>query len=106
MNTLKDEISALTMKLDKVAGYFYQQKPVEGYQGVELILKDIEDCFTKVVQYKAEIGNLEFDEMKFVKTLGECVSAMEEKDTVLLADILSYDLRDSLEEVSEQLLSA
>lgn len=105
MENLLEEINALTLKLDTISDFFYQQKDAEGYQGVNLILKDIEVCFAKVLQYKAENGNLEFDEKNFIKTLEECISALEQKDTVLLADILNYDIKDAFTELSEQLAS-
>lgn len=105
MDKLVEEINALTLKLDTVSDFFYQQKEAEGYQGVNLILKDIEVCFTKVLQYKAENGNLEFDEKNFIKTLGDCISALEQKDTVLLADILNYDIKEAFTDLSEQLAS-
>jgi len=46
-----------------------------------------------VIEYKLEGHDIGIDENQLVQVLAQAMKAMEAKDTILLSDILQYDLK-------------
>lgn len=93
---MKVIIDIINEMINLVTDDFYRQKENEGYKQLnELILTLIEfnNELSLETKYDKEISELK-------RILGEALSALEKKDTVLLADILEYDLKELLESIS------
>lgn len=103
MQTLKEEIQALSLKISAVTDYFYQQKMSEAYQGMELLLASLTSMVANLSSYQKEQKEFSYKQQDLLKILKEAMQALEEKDAVLLADILEYELKAFLESLESQL---
>ena len=97
---IKEYISATKEKIKQVVDLFYQQKNQEGYQ--ELI-KVIDSLSEIIALMEKEQSDLELGEKnkKLLYSLNNVTEAMINKDTVLQADILNYEITDILDEIAK-----
>lgn len=97
---IKECISATKEKIKQVVDLFYQQKNQEGYQ--ELI-KVIDSLSEIIALMEKEQSDLELGEKnkKLLYSLNNVTEAMINKDTVLQADILNYEITDILDEIAK-----
>ncbi len=75
-------------EIEDVTELFYQQKIKEAYARLQPLLTDISIYVTGIPSEEKQVDILE--------SLKEAMSAMEQQDTTLLADILQYDLLEKL----------
>lgn len=75
-------------KLDSVVEVLYQQDINKGYSELGMLLGAINDAL--------QSGELNVELEAFNVVLRKAMEALEEKDTVLVADILNYELREFL----------
>lgn len=80
--------------IDEISELFYQQKLEQGYN-------KFEDAVTMLTQlmnglFTINLENSEFDTErdKIVQILTSAMQALEAKDTILLSDILQYELKE------------
>jgi hypothetical protein len=91
-------IETAVHQIDTVTKLFYGQKEAEGYQQLESVLISITNAIDVIYKLKEEdesTNKIQQDE--FVGTLSEALNAMENRDSILLADILQYDIKEKLE---------
>lgn len=100
MSQQKEKIEQVMKEIDEVVDLFYQQKLKTALERLDSVIVDITQAVDCLFQYRQERPEFEFDEGKLTTTLTEAMSALEEQDLVLLADILQYDFREYLEELS------
>lgn len=101
MENLIDLIETSISKIEEATDLFYQHKDHEGYLRLDEIigqLMELADGLKDIVNEKPDINVQEFLEI-----LTEAMNALQERDTVLLSDILQYDLTDQLHSIREQL---
>lgn len=82
---------------------FYQQKTQEGYVKMQDTLNSILNAVDTLHAYKVSHEEFPLEEQRLVNALTDAMNAMEEADTVLLADILEYDFAEYLQELAEQM---
>lgn len=76
----------------------YQQKP-EAYESVSMLVGQV-DSLVKLLYEQRKNGNIaEFDGQRLVTILSDVMHAMERHDTVAMADVLEYDLKEFLQEL-------
>lgn len=75
-------------KLDSVVEVLYQQNINKGYSELGMLLGAINDAL--------QSGELNVELEAFNVVLRKAMEALEEKDMVLVADILNYELREFL----------
>ena len=92
MNNLKDVLILAITKIEEVTDLLYKQKNNEGYALLNSALINVTAAIDQLFAYKIENNSLNIDENKLISNLTEAMHAMEEKDTVLLADILQYEI--------------
>ncbi len=93
-------IDEIINDINDVSDMFYKQKEFMGYDMLyQLIDKLIK--FTQILGSKEE--NKEYND-KLMQCLSQALAALEQKDIILLSDILSYDLVDLLKEIKENTL--
>lgn len=80
---------------------FYQQKKSEGYAMMQQTVEKITEIVNVLHNYKEVHQELPYDEVQVLSSLSEVVEAMENKDTVLLSDILEYDFVEYLQGVAD-----
>lgn len=93
-------IICLEEKIDLASDLFYKQKNAEGYQ---LLVGVIDGLMAITSDLKAAEQNecmLAF-QRKFAERLQEITEAMLQKDTILIADMMKYDIMELLDELME-----
>ncbi len=92
------EINQLVNEITVVTDYLYQQRLSEGYKGLDGLLANIMTVIDQLFSYKTS-ASFSFDENKLVKSLTEAMKAMEVKDSIMLADILSLDIMEQFTDI-------
>lgn len=103
MSIIKSKIDDAIQFIDLNTDLFYQNKIDEGYKKLDNTLVKISDAIEEVIKYQENSGQ-DIQGEKIVGILTEAMDALEKKDTLLLADILQYELKELLEEVKSELL--
>lgn len=99
MNTA---IAAIDLTIESITATndcFYQGKSDEGYKRLQPCLTNIMVALNTLTQQ-----NITFDNDGFNVALSEALTAMEQKDVTLMADILQYDIIEKLEEIKASLI--
>ena len=96
MGDLKYLLEESILLMRQTTELFYQQKTDEGYQQLDSTLAVLTETMGRIFKYKEEGHDILIDEHQLVQVLTEAMKAMEEKDTVLLSDILQYELEELL----------
>lgn len=96
MGDIKTVLEQAVASITEVTDFFYKQQINEGYKRFQDTLDIMTAAVEELFNYKAQQG-FEFDENRLVGTLKEALDAMEQKDPILMADILQYDLLEQFE---------
>lgn len=96
---IDDAIQAIDINTE----LFYQNKIDDGYKNLDSTLGKISFVIEDIIRYQEQSGQ-DVQAKRFVEILTEAMRALENKDALLLADILQYDLKELLEEVKEELI--
>ena len=89
--------------IEKNTALFYQQKNKEGYEMFDNTLTLLIKTTDGILASQKEKGGLYIDERELNTILANAMNAMESGDSILLSDILYFDLQ-SLLKKSLQLL--
>lgn len=94
MQELKKILEETIISIDQITELFYQQKLEQGYTRFE-------DTVTILTQLMNELFTINLDNSEFnierdriVQILTSTMHALEQKDTILLSDILQYELKE------------
>ncbi len=82
---------------------FYQQKDSEAFSKFIVVLEEMTDTIDVLFAYKNEYDEFEMDEKKVCDILKDAMEALQNSDSVLLADILQYDFVEYIEEIVENM---
>ncbi len=96
--SLIQEIQAVIEEIIAVTDYFYQQKQQDGYLALNGLLKKLIMLTEDMEQY-CRTEELVFNEEQWLNSFTQAMSALEEKDEILLADLLSLEIAKQLEDV-------
>lgn len=98
MLEIKKEIQEVNKKIDEIVELFYQQKNEEAYGKLNIALAD----FIYIIEMIQKQGNEKAQENAgdLNDALKQALEAMEQKDNILLADILKYEVMEKLEDLS------
>lgn len=99
MNDLKSILQMTSNSIEETTALFYQQKLSEGFRKLMPTLNLLTQAIDAIYTYKAEGKELELDTEGLMNTLKDAMHALEEKDTVLLSDILTYEVKDLFDRV-------
>lgn len=103
MGNLKEAIKQLSEAISKTTELFYTQREGEGYVAFGELLDPLMTIMNQLFTAQTQTGKPEFDQQEILRLLQEAMKAMENRDGVLLADILQYDFLDQLEQIADQL---
>lgn len=98
-----DKLDDVIETIDVNTDLFYQNKIDEGYKNLDNTLGKISGIINDVIMYQEESGKDTQGE-KIISILTEAMKALENKDALLLADILQYDLKELFEEIRNELI--
>ena len=92
MIQLKESIEEIMNQIKETAELLYQQKYAGAYQKLDKLLIDFVDIIDNIYAYKKN-GDLDTDSTgRLTEMLKVALCALENKDYVLLADVLQYDI--------------
>jgi hypothetical protein len=94
----RELIEKAILEIEQVTKLFYEQKQTEGYQQLEMTLVSIAVAIDVIYKLKNEAvlhSDIKIEEI--VPALSEAMKALEQRDSILLADILQYDIKNQLE---------
>ena len=103
MGAEKDLVKNTLEELKENVDLFYQQKTGEALKGFDSVLGKVLHLVDTLFSYKEEHDDFALDEDKIKETLTEAMNALEEKDMILLADIIQYDFVEYLEGLVEDM---
>lgn len=103
MKDLKKDIETVINDLESIVEMFYQQKVLEAYSELNTALGKIMEITEVVQNYTAQNPDKEIYMDDLLNALKETLSAMEERDVVLVADVLKYEVIEKLNDVAGQI---
>lgn len=101
MDSIKEKLEDTMIKIDTVVELFYQQRLNEALNQFMDILGNISDTVDALFAYQDEKADFSVDDKRISEMLTEAMSALEERDYVLMADVLQYDFREYLQELND-----
>lgn len=104
MESLKTNIVDIINRIEFITDLFYKQKTESAFENLNVILNDLTNIIDTIYSFRNLNDNLDFDTNLFISKLSEALQAMEKGDTILLADILLYDLSEQLKVFYEAIL--
>jgi KaiC/GvpD/RAD55 family RecA-like ATPase len=99
MASLKEQIVKNMAEIDDVVEMFYQQKTQEAYAQLNVVLGNFAAIIEPLFSYQQEHSDKEIDVDGLTEALKEALSAMQERDAILVADVLKYELLEKLERI-------
>ena len=103
MGQERQQIGSVIEELQDTLELFYQQKEKEALDSFGALIDRLMEAMNTLFSYKKEHEDFEVDERKLTTSLKDALAAMEEKDYILLADILQYDFLEYMQELVGQL---
>lgn len=103
MSQQKDIVKKSVTEIEEVVELFYQQKLQEALDKFQIVIGGMMTAIDTLFTYKAENEGFEIDEIKITNTLKDAMKALEDRDMVLLADILQYDYLEYMNELLENM---
>lgn len=103
MGQERQQIGSVIEELQDTLELFYQQKEKEALDAFGVLIDKLMAAMDTLFSYKKEHEDFEVDEKKLTTSLKDALAAMEEKDYILLADILQYDFLEYMQELVGQL---
>lgn len=97
MEKIRQQIEQNISEIDAVVEMFYQQKTQEAYGQLDFVLGKLMATIETVVKYQQEHTEVKIDINGLTEALKEALSAMEERDAILMADVLKYEVIEKLE---------
>lgn len=102
-NHLKYSIVEARKVMKQTTYLFYQQKNKEGFQKLDYTLNALLQVVNEIINFQSGNNEKLVEEQILNVVLTEAMKAIEQKDTILLADILTYEIDDMLEECLKRL---
>ena len=96
-------IQTAILAIEEVAALFYQQQENLGYNKLNPTLNEIELALNEIFRLKNNNKEIQIDEQEIIGRLNDAMEALAIKDSVLLADILQYEVAEQFKKVIEQL---
>lgn len=103
MNQKKELVVNTIERIKETVDLFYQQKQKTALNELNTVLVDITASIDVLFEYKAAHTEFALDEAKITESLKEAMEALQNMDTVLLADILQYDFVEYMEELVQNM---
>ncbi len=100
MENIKEQLEQNITDINEIIEMFYQQKTQEAYLKLDPVLGKLLSAIDAVVAYQQEHTEVEIDVNALTGALKEALSAIEEKDSILMADVLKYELIEKLEAIA------
>lgn len=96
-NDIKKGLLEAIQTIENATTLFYQQKNKEGYQLLNETLNVLMQTVNLIFIYKSEGNQIDIEEQRLNTVLGKAMTAIEQGDTILISDILIFDLKNMFE---------
>lgn len=103
MNNLKDSILQVLNLIEDTSMHFYQQKVIDGYHFLDKTIDKIMETLNIILPYSSENYLDLISEQELQLKLGKAMDAIERKNPILIADILTYELKNVFVDILTQL---
>lgn len=103
MESIRGQLENNISEINEVVEMFYQQKTQAAYAQLDLVLGNMLATIDAVVMYQQKHSDKEIDVNGLTEALKEALSAIEEKDAILMADVLKYEVIEKMEAIKESL---
>ncbi len=104
MEKLKENIKNIIDAIEVTTNLFYQQKNQEGFTELEGIIYLLNNMTNRVSEFELEGNYVNIDIVKINQILTDAMNALENLDTILLSDILNYELKEMLIDYQDSIL--
>ena len=104
MNEMKIRIEETISSVDKTTELFYQNQIKSGYENLENTILILSKTIDEIYRYKNQGNMIEVNEEELNEALTQAVNAMEEKDPLLLSDILQYEINEGLKKIQASII--
>lgn len=99
MSAEKELVKKTLEEVRESVDLFYQQKTGEALQRFDVVLGKVMSIVDTLFAYRDAHDGFALDEEKVKTSLTEAMGALEERDMILLADIIQYDFVEYVEEL-------
>lgn len=93
----KRVITDASKAIEKNTTLFYQQKQTEGFELLDSTLGLLIQATNVIMESKVEKNEIYKDHEEFNVVLSNAMKAIENRDTILLSDILYFDVKPLLD---------
>lgn len=100
---LKYSIEEAINAIGQTTTLFYQHKTQEGYEQFNQTLNVLMQAINLILVAKSQGISIDIDEQKLNTVLGNAMAAMEQGDTILISDILIFELKEMFEDCLDKL---
>ena len=104
MEDIKTTLQEAILSINNITTCFYQQQENKGYKKLNETINIIEDSINKIVSLNIENDNINIDMHSIIEVLNRAMEAMESQDSILLADILQYEMVEEFQKIIDYLL--
>ena len=99
MSLEREDIPEVIQSIREGTDLFYQQRIHEAMMQYDMMLSKMLSLVDFFFEKHKENPDFQLDEEKIQQNFNEILSAMEQKDYTLMADIISYEFLDYMEEL-------
>lgn len=92
----REEINRIKEECTETARFFYQGQIEKGYSLLNALIEKLLELINDLQEEKEQMCERTEEILRLQNVLKEALAAMEEQDTVLLADLLQYELQEIL----------
>lgn len=103
MSQEKTMIQDTLVEIKENVELFYQQKTGEALEQFNQVLGKVMTMVDTLFAYKQAHEEFPLEEDRIKDVLTEAMTALQDKDMILLADIIQYDFVEYVEELTEQM---
>lgn len=105
LHSAYEYLQRLYSGLNTAVGYFRVGEITKGYELIQGAVAGLE-WLTEVVTLTQDILVEAVDINSFKETIGEIIDAIENEDSILIADILEYELMEQLEKWNDIIVAS
>lgn len=103
MDQQREKVEKSVKEIEEVVELFYQQKLQEALSKFEAAIGNMMIAIDVLFTFRTEHEGFELDEGRLTRILKDAMGALQNRDTVLLADILQYDYLEYMNELLENM---
>lgn len=104
MNEMKIRIEEAVASIDRTTELFYQNQIKSGYEQLENTILILSKTIDEIYRYKNQGHVIEVNKEELNGALVQAVNAMEGKDSLLLSDILQYEINEMLKKIQASII--